>query len=99
MVTKEKVLKALSEVIDMELGLDIVSLGFIYGVDVDSENNVKVTMTMTTPSCPLAGLIVQDAEDKVSQIEGVKSVKIDLTFDPPWNPGMMSEEVRNKLGI
>lgn len=99
MVTKEKVLEALKEVIDFEIGLDVVSLGLVYDIDVDEENNVTITMTMTTPACPLAGLILQDAEDKVRQIEGVKDVKINLTFDPPWTPDRMSEEVRKKFGV
>jgi len=98
-ITKEKVLEALKEVIDFEIGLDVVSLGLVYDVVVDEENNVTITMTMTTPACPLAGLILQDAEDKVRQIEGVKDVKINLTFDPPWTPDRMSEEVRKKFGI
>ncbi|AJC74336.1 aromatic ring hydroxylating enzyme [Pseudothermotoga hypogea DSM 11164 = NBRC 106472] len=98
-MTKEKVLEALKQVIDFEIGLDIVNLGLVYDVAIDNENNVTVTMTMTTPACPLAGLILQDAEDKVRQIEGVKDVKINLTFDPPWTPDRMSEEIRKKFGI
>lgn len=99
MVTKEKVFEALKQVIDFEIGLDIVSLGLVYDVAVDEESNVTITMTMTTPACPLAGLILQDAEDKVRQIEGVKEVKINLTFDPPWTPDRMSEEIKKKFGI
>jgi len=99
LVTKEKVFEALKQVIDFEIGLDIVSLGLVYDVAVDEESNVTITMTMTTPACPLAGLILQDAEDKVRQIEGVKDVKINLTFDPPWTPDRMSEEIKKKLGI
>jgi len=99
LVTKEKVLEALKQVIDFEIGLDVVSLGLVYDVAIDNENNVTITMTMTTPACPLAGLILQDAEDKVRQIEGVKDVKINLTFDPPWTPDRMSEEIRKKFGV
>jgi metal-sulfur cluster biosynthetic enzyme len=99
LVTKEKVFEALKQVIDFEIGLDIVSLGLVYDVAVDEESNVTITMTMTTPACPLAGLILQDAEDKVRQIEGVKEVKINLTFDPPWTPDRMSEEIKKKFGI
>jgi len=99
MVTKEQVVEALSNVIDFELGLDVVSLGLVYGVDVDQEGNVTVTMTMTTPACPLAGMILQDAEDKVRQLEGVKDVKVNLTFDPPWSPEMMNEELRKRFGL
>lgn len=99
MVTKEQVFQALKDVIDFEIGLDVVSLGLVYDVNIDDENNVTITMTMTTPACPLAGLILQDAEDKVRQIEGVKDVKINLTFDPPWTPDRMSEEVKKRFGI
>ncbi len=99
MVTKEQVLEALKNVIDFEIGLDVVSLGLVYDVNIDDESNVTITMTMTTPACPLAGLILQDAEDKVRQIEGVKDVKINLTFDPPWTPDRMSEEVKKRFGI
>lgn len=98
-VTKERVLEALKNVIDFEIGLDVVSLGLVYDIDIDDENNVTITMTMTTPACPLAGLILQDAEDKVRQIEGVKDVRINLTFDPPWTPDKMSEEVKKRFGI
>lgn len=99
MVTKEQVFEALKNVIDFEIGLDVVSLGLVYDVNIDDENNVTITMTMTTPACPLAGLILQDAEDRVRQIEGVKDVKINLTFDPPWTPDRMSEEVKKRFGI
>ncbi len=99
MITKEQVLKALENVIDFELGLDVVSLGLVYGVDIDQQNNVTVTMTMTTPACPLAGMILQDAEDKIREIEGVGDVKINLTFDPPWTPDRMNEELRKRFGI
>ncbi|MFN4190785.1 MAG: metal-sulfur cluster assembly factor [Pseudothermotoga sp.] len=99
MVTKDEVLKALSNVIDFELGLDVVSLGLVYDIDVDQQDNVTVTMTMTTPACPLAGMILQDAEDKIREIKGVKDVKINLTFDPPWTPDRMNEELRKRFGI
>lgn len=99
MVTREQIMEALSNVIDFELGLDVVSLGLVYGVDVDQEGNVTVTMTMTTPACPLAGMILQDAEDKIRQLEGVKDVKVNLTFDPPWSPDMMNEELRKRFGL
>ncbi|MEJ5228547.1 MAG: metal-sulfur cluster assembly factor [Pseudothermotoga sp.] len=99
MVTREQIMEALSNVIDFELGLDVVSLGLVYGVDVDQEGNVTVAMTMTTPACPLAGMILQDAEDKIRQLEGVKDVKVNLTFDPPWSPDMMNEELRKRFGL
>ncbi|AEH50405.1 protein of unknown function DUF59 [Pseudothermotoga thermarum DSM 5069] len=99
MVTKEQVYEALKDVIDFELGLDIVSLGLVYDVQVDQEGNVSITMTMTSPACPLAGMILEQAEDRVRQIEGVKDVKINLTFDPPWTPDRMSEELRKRFDL
>ena len=97
-VTKEKVMEALGQVYDLEIGFDIVSLGLIYAVEVE-DSNVKVKMTMTTPMCPLAGLMLEDARRKVSEIEGIKDVKIELTFDPPWTPEMASDDVRKILGL
>ncbi|AEX86313.1 aromatic ring hydroxylase [Marinitoga sp. 1135] len=98
-ITKEDVMNALKNVYDMEIGFDVVSLGLIYDVNVDEENNVHVLMTLTTPMCPLAGMITEDAKNKVGSIEGVKSVKVELTFDPPWDPSKASDEVRTILGI
>ncbi|OAA28001.1 aromatic ring hydroxylase [Kosmotoga arenicorallina S304] len=98
-VTKEQVMDALKQVYDLEVGFDVVSLGLIYGVEVDDENNVKVRMTMTTPMCPLAGFILEDARSKVQEVEGVNSVDMELTFDPPWTPDMASDEVRKILGL
>jgi len=98
-VTKEQVMEALKEVYDMEIGFDIVSLGLVYGVEIDNENNVKVTMTLTTPMCPLAGFIVEDARSKVQQIEGVNKVDVELTFDPPWTPERASDDVRKIMGM
>jgi len=98
-VTKEVVMKALGEVYDLEIGFDIVSLGLIYGVEVQENNDVRIKMTMTTPMCPLAGLMLEDARRKVSEIEGIGEVKMELTFDPPWTPEMASDDVRKMLGI
>jgi len=98
-VTKEIVMKALGEVYDLEIGFDIVSLGLIYGVEVQENNDVRVKMTMTTPMCPLAGLMLEDARRKVSEIEGIGEVKMELTFDPPWTPEMASDDVRKMLGM
>ncbi|HPI16894.1 MAG: metal-sulfur cluster assembly factor [Mesotoga sp.] len=97
-ITKEKVMEALGQVYDLEIGFDIVSLGLIYGVEVE-DSNVKVKMTMTTPMCPLAGLMLEDARRKVSEIEGINDVKMELTFDPPWTPEMASDDVRKILGL
>ena len=97
-ITKEKVMEALSQVYDLEIGFDIVSLGLIYAVEVE-DSDVRIKMTMTTPMCPLAGLMLEDARRKVSEIEGIKDVKMELTFDPPWTPEMANDDVRKILGL
>jgi len=91
-------MEALSQVYDLEIGFDIVSLGLIYAVEVE-DSDVRIKMTMTTPMCPLASLMLEDARRKVSEIEGIKDVKIELTFDPPWTPEMASDDVRKILGL
>jgi len=102
-MTKEELKTAvwnkLKEVIDWEIGLDVVTLGLVYDIQVDDENNVKVLMTMTTPMCPLAGGIMSDAEMKIKSIEGVKNVEVELTFDPPWTPDRIDPIIRKQLGI
>jgi metal-sulfur cluster biosynthetic enzyme len=98
-ITKERVMEALGQVYDLEIGFDIVSLGLIYNVEVTEENDARIKMTLTTPMCPLAGLMLEDARRKVSEIEGIGEVKMELTFDPPWTPDMASDDVRKILGL
>ena len=98
-INKDEVINALKEVYDLEIGFDIVSLGLVYNVEVDSNNNVHILMTLTTPMCPLGGLIIDTAKEKVKQIKDVNEVEIELTFDPPWDPNIASEEVKNLLGL
>ncbi|ASJ10022.1 ring hydroxylating protein [Thermococcus sp. P6] len=98
-LTKETVLEKLKEVIDPEIGGDVVNLGLIYEVKVRPDNTVYVKMTMTTPGCPLTMWILRAVEDKILEIPGVKDAEIELTFDPPWTPDRISEEYRKKLGI
>ncbi|MCD6463778.1 MAG: metal-sulfur cluster assembly factor [Thermotogae bacterium] len=97
-VTREDVMKKLKEVYDMELGLDIVSLGLIYDVLIEG-GNVKVTMTLTTPMCPLGPLMMEDVKRKVGELEGVEEVQVELTFDPPWSPEMMDPSIRQMMGL
>jgi len=82
----------------MEIGLDIVTLGLVYDVKIN-DGSVEITMTLTTPMCPLGGFIVEDVRRRVEEIEGVKEAKVHLTFDPPWSPEMMDPNVRQMLGI
>ncbi|SNZ10324.1 Metal-sulfur cluster biosynthetic enzyme [Persephonella hydrogeniphila] len=97
-VTKEKVYEALRNVIDPEIGFNIVDLGLVYDVQIDN-GNVKVKMTLSSPSCPLSGTILSWVESAIRHIEGVENVDIELVWDPPWNIEMASEEVKKALGM
>lgn len=99
MVKKEEVLDALKGVIDPEIGLDVVSLGLVYAVDISEEGDVNVKMTMTFMGCPLTAMITEDAKYAIQSINGVKSVNIEIVWDPPWTPDMIDPELRAKLGI
>lgn len=94
----EAVVAALEHVIDPELGIGIVSLGLVYRVAVDDDNNVAVLMTLTVPGCPMHGTIVADAEAAVRSLPWVREVSVDLTFDPPWSVDRLSEGARKALG-
>ncbi len=98
-VTKEEVMNALRSVMDPEIGLDVVSLGLVYDVDISESGEVKIKMTMTTPGCPLVGMMTEDAKNVLESVEGVKSVEVELVWDPPWTPDMIEPEVRARLGI
>ncbi len=88
---------ALRDVIDPELGLDVVDLGLVYGVDVVGDQ-VHLRLTMTTPACPLGGEIVRDAETCLAGVPGVGGVHVELVWDPPWSPALMSPAARASLG-
>ena len=79
--------------IDPELGINIVDLGLVYGIDISDEGNVKVTMTLTAMGCPLAGVINQMVESAVSEVEGVKDVEVNIVWNPPWSKERMSRLV------
>lgn len=100
-LTEKKAYQALSTVMDPELQVDIVSLGLIYKVELPTPTTVKITMTLTTPGCPLApvidDMVRQSMFGLVNDVD--QDVEIILTFDPPWLPDMMSEEVRLELGL
>lgn len=93
----EDVRRVLSNVIDPELGLDIVSLGLVYRIECKDEA-VEVDLTMTTPSCPLGEHIREEAERVVSEAAPGKSVSVELVWSPPWEPARMSDEAKASLG-
>lgn len=94
---REQVLSALHEVLDPEVGLDVVSLGLVYGVEA-VDGRVRVELTMTTPTCPLGEQIVSDAEARIAALPGVEAVDVQLVWEPPWTPDRMSERARATLG-
>ena len=97
-VTEKQIRTALRGVKDPELGLDLVVLGLVYDVDV-AGGDVKATISLTSPMCPVAGQIVEDAKKAIEAVEGVASAEVELTFDPPWTPERISPLVRASLGI
>jgi metal-sulfur cluster biosynthetic enzyme len=95
-MTKEEILDKLKEVIDPELNINIVDMGLIYEIKID-KGNVGVLMTLTTPGCPMMGMLDQEVAEKIKKIKGVKKVKVEVTFDPPWTLQRMSKEARKKI--
>jgi metal-sulfur cluster biosynthetic enzyme len=96
-LTKDDVLKALSEVYDPEIPINIVDLGLIYKVDVKENNNVDVDMTFTTMACPMHSYIRTQADDAIKKIDNVGKVNVNLVWEPKWTPEMISKEIREKL--
>jgi FeS assembly SUF system protein len=99
MALEEGVVAALKTVFDPEIPVDIYELGLIYDIDVAAGGRVKVRMTLTSPACPVAGSLPGEVEQKVQGVAGVEAAEVELVWDPPWNPGMMSEAARLELGM
>ena len=95
----EKIIKVLKTVYDPEIPVDIYELGLIYDVLVNDNNEVKIIMTLTTPNCPVADSLPKDVEDKVRLLDEVNDAKVELTFEPPWNRDLMSEEAKLQPGV
>ena len=89
----------LSSIYDPEIPVDIYQLGLIYDVQVSDEGGVKIIMTLTSPNCPVAESLPEEVREKTRALDAVTSVEVELTFDPPWNKDMMSEEAKLELGI
>jgi FeS assembly SUF system protein len=96
---RDKIEAALRTVFDPEIPVNIFDLGLVYEIRMEDNGHVKITMTLTAPACPAAGEIVHDVQMKVEEIEGIMDCHVQLTFDPPWNKEMMTEEARLELGF
>ena len=97
--TEVKIVEILKTVYDPEIPVNIYDLGLIYRIDVNEDASVNVDMTLTAPSCPAADFIMEDVQQKVESVEGVKSVNTNLVFEPQWDKDMMSEEAKLELGF
>ncbi len=95
----EAVITALREIFDPEIPVNIYDLGLIYGVDIDAEGGAVVTMTLTTPHCPVAESMPAEVEMRVASVPGVRDAEVNLVWDPPWDPAKMSDEAKLELGM
>ena len=95
----EAVIEALKEIYDPEIPVNIYELGLVYGVDVTADGHVAVTMTLTTPHCPVAETMPGEVELRVGAVPGVGSAEVNLVWDPPWDPQKMSDEAKLELGM
>ncbi|HKK38515.1 MAG TPA: SUF system Fe-S cluster assembly protein [Cryomorphaceae bacterium] len=93
------IITVIKTIYDPEIPVDIYELGLIYDIDIDADQNVKVSMTLTSPSCPVAESLPNEVEDKIRGIEMVNDAKVEITFEPPWDKEMMSEEAQLELGF
>jgi len=96
---RDQIEGVLRTVYDPEIPVNIFDLGLVYEIKIADRGEVKITMTLTAPACPAAGEIIHDVQQKVEAIEGVIDCHVQLTFDPPWNKDMMSEEAKLELGF
>ena len=95
----DQLIERLKTVYDPEIPVDIYELGLIYKVDVSDDKDIAIDMTLTAPGCPVAGEMPGWVEDAVREVPGVRNVKVDLVFDPPWDPSRMSDEAKRQLNM
>lgn len=96
---EQQVIDVLKTIFDPEIPVDIYELGLIYEINIDDENNARVVMTLTSPSCPVAESLPAEVEQKVAGIWSLKSAKVELVWEPTWDKDMMSEEAKLELGF
>ena len=96
---KDRVIEALQEIYDPEIPVNIYELGLIYGLEIGDDGKVDITMTLTTPMCPVADQMPGEVEARVAQVEGVGDVSVELVWEPPWDPSMLSEAAKLELGM
>ncbi|MBR8534297.1 DUF59 domain-containing protein [Carboxylicivirga sediminis] len=94
-----EIIKVIKTIFDPEIPVNIYDLGLIYEIDVNDEGKARVVMTLTSPNCPVAESLPEEVHEKVAAIDGITSVDLNLTFDPPWTKDMLSEEALLELGL
>jgi FeS assembly SUF system protein len=94
-----RIIEALKTIYDPEIPVNIYEIGLIYEIKIDDGNKVDILMTLTSPNCPVADSMPLEVKEKVKNIEGVEDVEVNLTFDPPWDQDMLSEEAKLDLGF
>lgn len=95
----DKIIAELKTVFDPEIPVDVFELGLIYKIDVDDDMNVTIDMTLTAPGCPVAGEMPGWVQEAVGRVAGLKAIKVNMVFDPPWDPSRMSEEAKLELNM
>lgn len=96
---REDIVTVLRTIYDPEIPVNILDLGLIYALDIDDEGNVTIDMTLTAPACPVAGTFPGIVEEHVGQVPGVRSVHVELVWEPPWSVDLMTDEVKLELGL
>ncbi|MFO7613021.1 MAG: SUF system Fe-S cluster assembly protein [Bacteroidales bacterium] len=96
---EEKIIDALKTIYDPEIPVNIYEIGLIYEINIHDDFSVHLVMTLTSPNCPVAESLPAEVKEKIRGVEGVKDVELELTFEPPWDMGMLSEEAKLELGI
>ena len=96
---KNKVIEAIRKIYDPEIPVNIYELGLIYKIEVDEKNKVNVDMTLTSPNCPVAESLPKEVKDNIMKIEGVKDVKLEIVWEPPWTKDMMTEAAKLELNL
>ncbi|MEZ5932934.1 MAG: SUF system Fe-S cluster assembly protein [Alphaproteobacteria bacterium] len=95
----ERVIEALRTIYDPEIPVNIFELGLIYKIDIEDDNAVKIDMTLTSPHCPVAEILPEEVRQKVFAVDGVTDAEVGIVWEPPWHPGMMTEEAQLELGM
>jgi FeS assembly SUF system protein len=99
MTLKDRIIDAIKTIYDPEIPVNIWEVGLVYEVNVDDDGNAHIVMTLTSPMCPVAESLPPEVEEKTAAVEGVASSKVEVVWDPPWDPSMMSEAAQLELGF